>query len=79
MTSNLGLWGKTNVGEGVVPVREAEVGDHDAEVVEEGVTQEVPLERSIEEPDVGVLRNYAWRKNNVNINQVLTCRLFGRC
>ena len=55
------------------------MGDHDAEVVEEGVTQEVPLERSIEEPDVGVLRNYTWRKNNVNIHQVLTCRLFGRC
>ena len=47
-----GLRVKTDLSEGVVPIRNAEVHDHEAEVVCECVGDEEPLAREILEPDL---------------------------
>ena len=46
--------------------------DEEAEVGEERVAQEVPLERAVEEPDAGVLREDACSKVRYSANIICT-------
>lgn len=51
-----GLGIKTNLGEGILPVREAQVHYHQPEVVREGVRDEEPRTGEVLEPELGLVR-----------------------
>ena len=47
------MWVKSNLCEGVVPVRDAKVHNHKPEVISEGISDEEPLAGEVLEPNLG--------------------------
>lgn len=52
----LGLWANAIVGEGILPLGQAQVGEEQAIVGSKGICEKMPVQRSVQEPDLGVFR-----------------------
>jgi len=64
---HLGLGAGSVGGEGVLPLRQAQVGEHQAVVGGEGGGQVVPVQRAVQEPDVALLGYNTWRTKKMQI------------
>lgn len=52
----LGLRANAIVGEGILPLGQAQVGDEQAVVGSKGVCEKMPVQRSVQEPDLSIFR-----------------------
>ena len=51
----LGLWANAVAGKGILPLGQAQVGDEQAVIGSEGICEKMPVQCSVQEPDLSVM------------------------